>query len=317
MVLSEVHVYLVFWGSAWSAAPTPTIADVTNAVETLLASPHTSGLAQYGNIGQGRLGGRVVVTSSDPPNPFRDADIVGLLHRLIESGDLVEPEDDRQALYVVMLPPGVGFVKPGVVGEHSFFMYLDLTDPRLPPDFEVANAHYGWVSNDGTLDSVTTVFSHELVEACTDPEGTAIQGLPGTCARDGWCEIGDVCSTTGVVDGVLPSSRPRVGRPRFGRRRPVESPPRRPRLQRRRPMDRPQTDRRPPPRRHWSQAKRPYLRLQRISRPAPFSNRQAMSVRRQPCSRRWHRRSRRSPRSERFFALRPISPAPGEESRRR
>ncbi|HKV30687.1 MAG TPA: hypothetical protein VJT14_06690 [Candidatus Dormibacteraeota bacterium] len=202
LVLSEVHVYLVFWGSAWSEAPTPTAADVTGAIETILASPYVAGLAQYGKIGQGRLGGRMVVTSSDPPNPFRDADIVGLLHRLIESGDLVEPGDDRQALYVVMLPPDVAFVNASVIGEHSFFMYLDLTDPRLPPDFDLANAHYGWVSNDGTLDSVTTVFSHELVEACTDPEGTAIQGLPGTCAQDGWCEIGDVCSRTGVVDGV-------------------------------------------------------------------------------------------------------------------
>ena len=46
LVLSEVHVYLVFWGSAWSAAPTPTAADVTFAVETILASPYLAGVAQ-------------------------------------------------------------------------------------------------------------------------------------------------------------------------------------------------------------------------------------------------------------------------------
>ena len=97
-VLSEVRVYLVFWGSAWAAAPTPTIADITYAVETILASSYMSGLAQYGNIGQGRLGERVAVTSSDPPNPFSNADIVRLLHRLMASGELVEPDDDRQAL---------------------------------------------------------------------------------------------------------------------------------------------------------------------------------------------------------------------------
>jgi hypothetical protein len=202
LVLSDVHVFLIFWGSAWAAAPTPTDAEITYAVVTILASSYGSALAQYGNIGPGRFGGKLVVTSSDPPNPFSDSDIAGLIHRLFESGDLVEPDDDPQALYVVILPPGVSFSNPNVIGEHSFFLYLDLTDPQLPPDFDLANAHYAWVSNDGRLDSVTTIFSHELAEACTDPEGTAIQGLAGTCAQDGWCEIGDVCWTTGTVDGV-------------------------------------------------------------------------------------------------------------------
>ena len=41
-----------------------------------------------------------------------------------------------------------------------------------------------------------------MVESCTDPEGTAILGVAGTCSQSGWCEIGDVCSSTGVVDGV-------------------------------------------------------------------------------------------------------------------
>ena len=202
LVLSDVDIILIFWGSAWAATPTPTSAEITYAVETILASSYTSGLTQYGNIGPGRLRGRLLVTSSDPPNPFSDSDIAGLVHKLFEAGELVEPDDDPQALYVVILPPGVSFSNPNVIGEHSFFLYLDLTDPQLPPDFDLANAHYAWVSNDGTLDSVTTIFSHELAEACTDPEGTAIQGLPGTCAQDGWCEIGDVCWTTGVVDGV-------------------------------------------------------------------------------------------------------------------
>ena len=86
-----------------------------------------------------------MVTYSDPPNPFSDSDIAGVIYRLYESGDLVEPDDDPQALYVLILPPGVSFSKPNVIGEHSFFRYLDLTGPQLPPDFDAANAHYAWV----------------------------------------------------------------------------------------------------------------------------------------------------------------------------
>src|SRR6266487_120479 len=48
-----------------------------------------------------------------------------------------------------------------------------------------------------------SIFSHELAEACTDPEGSAILGTTGTCSRDGWCEIGDVCEGVNtIINGV-------------------------------------------------------------------------------------------------------------------
>jgi hypothetical protein len=48
----------------------------------------------------------------------------------------------------------------------------------------------------------TQIFSHELVESCTDPEGDGILGNPGTCSfdDDSWCEIGDVCE--GIFETV-------------------------------------------------------------------------------------------------------------------
>jgi hypothetical protein len=67
-------------------------------------------------------------------------------------------------------------------------------------------AHIAWVTNNGTLSSVTTIFSHELVESVTDPEGTAVTGVPGTCNQSGWCEIGDICNATGMVNGVVVQS---------------------------------------------------------------------------------------------------------------
>jgi len=63
------------------------------------------------------------------------------------------------------------------------------------------------VMNNGTLDSVTTIFSHELVEACTNPKGDGFQlNAPGHCVANpfNWCEIGDICEgNTDVVNGVV------------------------------------------------------------------------------------------------------------------
>jgi hypothetical protein len=64
-----------------------------------------------------------------------------------------------------------------------------------------------WVRNDGALNnntSIPRIFSHELVEACTDPEGDAWQINPVNSTN--WNEIGDACSSTTVLNGVLVQS---------------------------------------------------------------------------------------------------------------
>jgi hypothetical protein len=168
----------------------------------MLGSAYFSGLSQYRGIRGPAFAGAIQVTDSDPPNPFSNAAIATMLHEQLGTAALPEPDDDPSIFYCVILPPGINAADPGVVGEHSFFVYYDLTELALPPDFDIARAHYAWVTNDGTLDSITTVLSHELVESCTDPNGDAIQGVPGTCTQDGWCEIGDVCGWSEVRDGV-------------------------------------------------------------------------------------------------------------------
>jgi len=74
------------------------------------------------------------------------------------------------------MPAGFKFksVNPDNVGNHTLLK-------------EPFHMRYAWVSNNGTLDYVTIVYSHEIVEACTDLEGSAIQGAPGTCKERGWC----------------------------------------------------------------------------------------------------------------------------------
>jgi hypothetical protein len=47
--------------------------------------------------------------------------------------------------------------------------------------------------------------SHELVESLTDPDGSAILGVSGTCKQSGWCEIADICPGDSIVNGVAVS----------------------------------------------------------------------------------------------------------------
>jgi hypothetical protein len=202
-ILEAVEVQLIFWGTVWKQALSPSAAEVGGAVATVLASPYTSGLRQYRGIRPGTLLGSVTVSQSDPPNPFRTDDVANFVHDQIKNRVVPEPDLSPDLLYCVILPPGVNCVDSSIIGEHSYSLYVDY-DP--PIDLDVNWTHFAWVTNDGTLPSITTIFSHELVESCTDPEGTGWTAQSGPCSGSGWCEIGDVCSSTAQVGGVTVQS---------------------------------------------------------------------------------------------------------------
>ena len=200
-VLTNVQVQLIFWGREWDSdpPPSPTASDITKAIATILSSSYMSELSQYRSISSGSLLGTTVVTTSEPPKSFKDKDVAHFVQGLIDSGTVVSPFSNNQILYFVLMPIQVQSNK-NFVGEHTFFKYTSKKNSHS------ANVHYGWVTNNGHLDFITTVFSHELVESCTDPEGTAILGTAGTCSQSGWCEIADVCTNTGQVNGVTVQS---------------------------------------------------------------------------------------------------------------
>jgi len=204
LIFTNVHLQLIFWGNQWGGASTPSAQDIQDAVVSIIIGPYMSALTQYRNIGNATLSGTTLVTTSDPPDPFSNDDVADLIHGLIKAKTVPEPETSSQLLYCVFMPAGVQFNQPGIIGEHSFFIGLDFD---FPLDLDVGPVYYAWVANDGTLGYVTTVFSHELVESCTDPAGNAILGAPGICPGGGWCEIGDVCQgNNAVLDNVLVQS---------------------------------------------------------------------------------------------------------------
>ncbi|MDQ1749685.1 MAG: hypothetical protein QOE71_741, partial [Pseudonocardiales bacterium] len=64
-------------------------------------------------------------------------------------------------------------------------------------------SHMAWVLY-GSRANISSVFSHELAEACSDPEGNGVQVNPTN--NTNWNEIGDVCSSTGLLNGVTVQS---------------------------------------------------------------------------------------------------------------
>jgi hypothetical protein len=196
LVLRTERLYLIYWGKAWTEpdTSTPTAEQVTSAALVMLASDYMTGLAEYRGIGRGELRGSTVVSSSDPPSRFSDDDVRQFVRDHISAGTIPGPDADNQTVYGVVMPPGV---------EAN---YADWDGAHNSDGGHGHGIHYAWFANSGNLDQLTAVMSHEIVEAATDPEGSGFLGVSGTCSQDGWCEIADICSFTGVVDAITVAS---------------------------------------------------------------------------------------------------------------
>jgi hypothetical protein len=193
-VIQFVRMYLIFWGNAWASnpPPTPSTAQVTDAINRIVSGGYLTGLAQYRGIGQGYILGSTTVTSSSPVQGFTDAQVASLIQGLISAGTIPNLDPTNQTLYMVFTPKGIGHQGGGSIGEHTY--YTDSSNRRV---------HFAWVTNNGTLSEVSIIASHEIGESMTDPEGSSVLGDAGTCSGGGWCEIGDVCQgTDGTVNGA-------------------------------------------------------------------------------------------------------------------
>lgn len=193
---------VIFWGNAWTnPATSPSTGQLLGAIDALL-NPlyplYLTGLKQYGLIaGAGITGQSLIVTSPEPPNPFSPDDVGNKIWDLIDDGHYPDPGDAQfPNLYIVFMPPGVNPTNNILCGEHSV-----ASDYDFPSGTE--SVPFAWVRF-GTLDQMSRCFSHELVEAMTDPYGDGIQVDP----RNGtnWNEIGDVCNSAAYVNGVWATS---------------------------------------------------------------------------------------------------------------
>ena len=199
-VLQNPQVELVFWGSKWNSGSNPALrTNVTNAVADIIQSTYILKLGQYG-VGTGQLAGAapVTITSSSPRENFTDANVSTMLQNNL-GGSI--PYNSNW-LYMVITQPGSTDPTESLLGEHSVASASN------------GNFYYGWTENVGgaALDDITKVFSHEYVEAVTDPDGTGWQVLVGNQRNGGpngsWNEIcdGEPQNYTFRVDGHLVQS---------------------------------------------------------------------------------------------------------------
>jgi hypothetical protein len=180
-VLTDAHVELVFWGPGWSASPALHDA-LDHDVDVLLAGPYLGGLKQYIGPATGKKVGSIIITSSTPPGVLTLGVPGEMLKTYIGNKTLPDPASDPKLLYMVIPQPGTFGDGTGLEGAHSY------AGSPFPGDTKF---HYGWTINPApaSADFVTSVFSHELVESMTDPEGTAVQIEPRD--PEAWNEIAD------------------------------------------------------------------------------------------------------------------------------
>jgi hypothetical protein len=202
-----IQVDLVFWGTAFANQTQPE-APLITAVQNLLNSSFLGALSQYDKVSGQSLPakpGDVVLSASQTVNSdpghfraadnafdFSDADVQKMLDANI-GGVIPSPPADVNGLpasnflYLVITEAKSEDTNPmdggGVFGIHGI-------DPANTPRF-----YYGWTINDGTVPTVISTLSHELIESITDPDGTGpanrggfILARPSSQAGNEFCD---------------------------------------------------------------------------------------------------------------------------------
>lgn len=197
-VLANVKVWTVFWNSS-----VPNQANLNSFYSTITSSAYFSWLSEYNTpsqtIGLGSLGGSVVDTGAPAGSTITDTQIQTELSRLMSAGLL--PPNDGNNLYMVHFPAGVS-IKQGTSTSCVQFCAYHGTYVRGGK-----NAYYGVIpdlsggcasgcGSNTKLNNTTSVSSHELIEAVTDPAVGIAQNLAAPLA---WYdntngEIGDICN---------------------------------------------------------------------------------------------------------------------------
>ena len=191
-LIESVQVYNLYIGSAWSSGDAKTIAaGLDGFFKFVLTSALIDQLAEYSvpnyKITHGKFVGSKVLSSIAPPPSVTDAWMQTTLQQAIAAGGGV-PKAEPNVLYFLYLPPGVTLTQGGGKSCQAFCGYHDDIDGKIfYAAMPYANCN-GCLGGLSTLDAMTSVSSHELCEAITDP-------VPGT----GWYddangEIGDICA---------------------------------------------------------------------------------------------------------------------------
>ncbi|HKW41005.1 MAG TPA: hypothetical protein VJN39_07145 [Gemmatimonadales bacterium] len=190
-LLTAVQAFSVFWGAPWKdAGQQATMQSLNGFLQFIVASSYLDQLAEYDTpnykIGRGSYIGTATITEPPLGPSVTDGAIQQMLEQQVAKQAL--PAPTASTLYVVCLPPGVTVVAGNDRSCQVFCGYHDRSAAQLFYAILPYPNCPGCLGGVGVLDALTSVCSHELAEAITDP-------IPG----QGWYddaqgEIGDVCA---------------------------------------------------------------------------------------------------------------------------
>ena len=190
-LLTSVQVFTIFWGTAWQQAPlSNTVQSINSFFDFILTSSLIDQLVEYSvqgqQIGHGSRIGTTTLTTPTLGTTVADSDIQQMLNTSIANNTL--PQPNANTLYFIYLPTGVTVTQGGSSSCQAFCGYHDNINGQIFYAVMPYPDCSGCTSNLATLDSLTSISSHELCEAITDP-------IPG----QGWYdqsngEIGDICA---------------------------------------------------------------------------------------------------------------------------
>jgi hypothetical protein len=203
-LLQHVQIETVFYGRDWynNQALYQNAVQLDNYFKDITHSSYMNLLNEYG-VGKGNFQDGVINLS----NPTRgyvvdDTEIQNLLDVGIRKGEFDQPTPNR--LYFVFTEPNVLVTQQGQDSQHQFLGYHNtFFDRALGPVYYAVIPHpigNADIPGFNYFDQQTTVSSHELAEAATDPD-----------VRTGWRdyfvtgdEIGDLAEGYfGIVDGYV------------------------------------------------------------------------------------------------------------------
>ena len=199
-MLDNVKIQLVYWNSAVAYQD-----QLPGFFSSITQSPYFDWLTEYNSpsvtLGRGSYLG-AYVDSAVGSGQIEDADIQTELSRLLSKNAI--PQPDANTLYMVYFPPGLNIDMSGsgscqvFCAYHSAFMSggTEINYGVIPDQGGSCSGGCGGDANQ--FNNETSVSSHEMIEAVTDPAVGLVTGNTPQ-APLGWYdttygEIGDVCN---------------------------------------------------------------------------------------------------------------------------
>ena len=206
-ILAHVKVQTVYWGNNVQFSGTGT-QSLDAFYKAVVQSQHYDWLIEYKTptqpvLGRGSFLGSYAYTSG-ATGTIDDSDIQTALAGLIDAGKV--PAPDADTLYAIHFAPGIDITQQGQASCQVFCAYHGSFTHKsakvfysVVPD-QGGNCAGGCGGNASLFNNTTSVASHELVEATTDPDvGENVLSW----YNDSQGEIGDICNAQQCKAGTL------------------------------------------------------------------------------------------------------------------